>query len=41
MRELLVVTTILTLFAAFGVEPRQLQAKSCQTGIVASVLDGC
>ncbi len=41
MRELIGIFTVLTLLSAFGVEPRQLQAKSCETGVIASLMDGC
>lgn len=41
MREFLAIATIVTLLAAFGAEPRQLQAKSCQSGMIASLLDAC
>ena len=41
MREILAISTILSLLAYAGVEPRQVQAKSCETGVIASLMDGC
>ena len=41
MREVTAIATILTLLALAGVEPGQAQAKSCKTGVVASLLGGC
>ena len=41
MRELLAIGTILAILGVSGIEPSAVQAKTCKTDFVNSVLGGC
>ncbi len=41
MREVAAIATILFLLGISGIEPGAVQAKSCKTGTVASLLGAC